>query len=302
MCEKVRGDKHIDYVWFNTGLEFQATKDHLDYLEQRYGVEIQRLRSEKPVPYCVHEYGVPFKSKRVSEMIQKLQEIGFQWEDEPIDVLTERYPNAREALRWWCNDHDQYMEFDIPSRFDIRLNPWLKEWLMANPPDFPISNVCCKYAKKDLAHKYIDEQKKDLEIIGVRKAEGGIRAATKTCFIERDGCDSFRPIFWLTNEDKQYYEEHFGIVHSACYTKYGLKRTGCVGCPFALDLEENLEAVKLNEPRLYKACWNVFGKAYEYTRQFRSFRKEMNDKKKNPDQITMYELGFGQEEDDDDLL
>lgn len=300
LCERVRGDKHIDYVWFNTGLEYQATKDHLDYLEHRYGVEIIRLRANKPVPYCVNKYGVPFKSKFASEMIQRLQSKGFKWEDKPYDVLVEEYPNTKEALRWWCNCYPE--KHGIPSKFNIQRNPWLKEFLMAHPPEFNISNDCCTYAKKEMAHKFKDDHQCDLEMIGVRQAEGGIRSVIKTCFSQKDSCDVFRPIYWFTNEDKAWYEKHFGIVHSDCYTKYGLTRTGCVGCPFALDIEDNLEATKLNEPRLYKACWNVFGKSYEYTRQFRSFRKEMNDKKKNPDQITMYELGFGQEDDDDDLL
>ena len=68
MCERVRGNKPIKYVWFNTGLEYQATKNHLDYLEKRYRIEIERIRPKKPVPYCVHEYGVPFKSKFISDI------------------------------------------------------------------------------------------------------------------------------------------------------------------------------------------------------------------------------------------
>ena len=36
-------DKKVQYVWFDTGLEYQATKDHLKYLEQKYGIEIAIL-------------------------------------------------------------------------------------------------------------------------------------------------------------------------------------------------------------------------------------------------------------------
>lgn len=300
LCERVRGDKQIDYVWFNTGIEYQATKEHLNFLEQKYGVSIIRLSAKKPVPYCTHNYGVPFKSKFVSLMINRLQRSGFQWEDEPMEVLMEKYPNAKSGVRWWCNGH--HTEQGIPSKFNISRNPWLKEFLMAHPPEFQISSVCCDRAKKDVAHEFERENTYDMKIIGVRKSEGGVRSAIRTCFSSHDDIDLFRPIYWFTNEDKAWYEKHFGIVHSDCYTKYGLTRTGCVGCPFAIDIEENLDATRLNEPKLYKACWNMFGKSYEYTRQFKSFRKEMNDKKNNPDQITMYELGFGQEEDDDDDL
>lgn len=31
----------VSYVFFNTGIEYDATKKHLDYLRQKYGVEIK---------------------------------------------------------------------------------------------------------------------------------------------------------------------------------------------------------------------------------------------------------------------
>lgn len=34
-------ENKVDYVWFDTGLEYQATKDHLQYLENRYEITIQ---------------------------------------------------------------------------------------------------------------------------------------------------------------------------------------------------------------------------------------------------------------------
>lgn len=289
LVERTKGNRNVRYIWFNTGLEYQATKDHLVYLENRYQIKIERIRAEKPVPYCVHEYGIPFKSKYISDMMGQLQAVGFKWENRPLDDLLSDYTGVKECLRWWCNDYNT--KSGIPSRFNINRNTWLKEFLIQNPPPFKVSNKCCTYAKKETAHRFTEENNIDLNVIGVRQAEGGIRASTKTCFSEGEHSDTFRPIFWFSNEDKKYYDETFGIVHSDCYTKYGLTRTGCVGCPYALDFENNLEATRHNEPKLYKACWNVFGESYEYTRAFLSFRREMNDKKKNPEQITMYEIG-----------
>ena len=43
---KVDYDKKVKFVWFNTGLEYQATKSHLEYLENRYDVEIIREREQ----------------------------------------------------------------------------------------------------------------------------------------------------------------------------------------------------------------------------------------------------------------
>ena len=72
---------------------------------------------------------------------------------------------------------------------------------MQNPPDFPISNKCCEYAKKKPAKRIVKEHDADLDITGIRQAEGGIRsAAFKTCFSEckSKGCNTFRPVFWYT--------------------------------------------------------------------------------------------------------
>jgi 3'-phosphoadenosine 5'-phosphosulfate sulfotransferase (PAPS reductase)/FAD synthetase len=37
--------KKVKYVFFDTGIEYNATKQHLDYLENKYGIIIERLKS-----------------------------------------------------------------------------------------------------------------------------------------------------------------------------------------------------------------------------------------------------------------
>lgn len=275
ICTKCDNDKKIDYVWFDTGLEYKATKDHLKYLEEKYNIEIKVERAIKPIPTCCKTYGQPFLSKQVSEWITRLQKHKFQWEDEPFDVLYERYPKCKAALKWWCN------EWEGKSRFNIEYNKWLKEFMIENPPTFAISPKCCEYAKKNVLHNLINRNDYDLGISGVRKAEGGARStAYKNCFDEKiDACDNYRPIFWYEDSTRKVYEGHYEVTHSKCYTQYGLKRTGCSGCPFGQDFEYELEVIKEHEPNLYKAVNYIFGDSYEYTRKYRAFAKI--NKKKN---------------------
>ena len=202
----------------------------------------------------------------------------FKWEDKPFEELYVEYPHCKSALKWWCNEWQG-------KKNNISWNKWLKEFMIANPPTFSISNMCCQKAKKDLAHKI----KCDLMIVGVRKAEGGARAtAYKNCFSEKlSDYDEYRPLFWYTNDDKSCYEQHYGVEHSKCYTEYGLKRTGCCGCPYGRNLDFELEVLKEHEPNLYKAVCNVFKDSYEYTRQYRQFCQEMNRKTKDYCQMTI---------------
>lgn len=261
----------VHYAFFDTGLEFAATKRHLEYLEQKYGITIERYRAKIPVPLGVKKYGVPFLSKKISNNIQRLQKHGFKWEDKPFEELYAEYPRCKSALRWWCNQWGEKSKLNISNR------KWLKEFMIANPPDFPISSGCCDGAKKGTAKMVEKIINPDLSIQGVRKAEGGIRStAYKSCFDEICGeADQFRPIFWFKKDDKKAYEEAFGIVHSDCYCKYGLDRTGCACCPFGKFFERELAVAEQFEPNLYRAAIHVFGKSYEYTRQYREFQKKM---------------------------
>lgn len=50
----------VHYVFFDTGIEFAATKEHLKFLESKYGVEIERYRAKVPVPMGVKKIRCSF--------------------------------------------------------------------------------------------------------------------------------------------------------------------------------------------------------------------------------------------------
>ena len=273
----------IHFIFLDTGLEYKATHEHLKYLEEKYNIEIERIRPKKPIPIACKEYGLPFLSKQVSEYIYRLQKHNFKWEDKTFEELYQEYPKCKAALLWWCDERGD------KSMFSIKRNKWLKEFLIENPPPFKISNKCCDHTKKLPIKRYVKETGCDLNCSGVRRSEGGVRTtAYKNCFTDNstkvnNKIDSFRPIFWFTNETKKNYEDFYNIIHSKCYTEYGLKRTGCAGCPYGRHYEEELEIIKKYEPNLYKAVMNIFGEAYEYTKKYREFvdikNKEEKEKK-----------------------
>lgn len=269
--------KHITYCFFDTGIEYAATKEHLSFLEKKYGISIERVRPDCPVPLVVKRHGVPFISKQISLFIQRLQRHGFTFTDEPFDDLCKKYPRCISALKWWCNKHGD------KSNFNIERNYALKEFMIANPPTFNISDVCCTKAKKDCVHKAIKQFNPDMNCSGVRKSEGGARSsAYKNCFSPADdktSIDNYRPIFFLDDSDKLAYEQQYDVTHSRCYTEYGLKRTGCAGCPFNSKFEDELKVIEKHEPKLFTAVNNIFGESYEYTRAYRRFKEEMRSKK-----------------------
>ncbi len=277
MILRCGGRDKTDFVFFNTGLEYRATLEHLDDLERKYDIKIIRCKPVKPIPVCVKEHGVPFWSKYASNMINRLQRHNFQWEDKPYEVLIKIYLKCMAALAWWCNKAT-----GNTTQYIINRAPYMREFMIQNPPDFKISDKCCTYAKKKASEHFEKGKQYDLKCIGVRESEGGVRAISyQTCFTEvKKGTDQFRPIWYFRNPDKDEYCKHYGIVHSKCYTEYGMKRTGCCGCPFAKDFEDDLERMKKYEPQLYIAAVNIFGESYEYTRKYIKFREEMKQSQK----------------------
>lgn len=244
---------------FDTGLEYQATWEHIDYLKDRYGIDIERIRAKKSIPACCKEYGQPFVSKMVSSQIELLQNAGFDWSDRPFEELIKDFQGVRWNLKWWTNQNKLRMA-------NISYNRFLKDFLIDHPPKHKISPQCCNKAKKDTAKEYYKKENFDIVMLGLRMAEGGVRSIRfKTCYESNNkGPDSYRPIWWFTEQDKADYNRHYGICNSRCYSEYGMKRTGCAGCPFDLQLKVTLGTMKNHEPRLYNAVRNVFGKSHEY--------------------------------------
>lgn len=280
MIERFGGHGKTTYIFQNTGLEYDATKRHLKELERRYGIEIIELRPKKAIPTCVKTYGVPFWSKYVSQMLQRLQKHNFQWEDEPFETLYARYPHCKSSLRFWCNDF--HTKNGKESKFNIAYVRGLKEFIISNPPDFLISPKCCDYAKKDPAHDYLKAGDFDMNCVGVRKEERGVRATSYTSCFDKGWCaaDQFRPLFWMNNAQKEAYRLHFGLVRSDCYEVWGMKRTGCACCPFGKEFEQELELAGKYEPKLFRAAQAIFGKSYDYTRKFLEFREKLGEKER----------------------
>ena len=267
IIHKLDEERKSVYVWYNTGLEFEATKRHLDYLEQRYGIQIQRVPANKPIAQTVKEFGYPFLAKFVADRIESLQFRGFDFVDRTFEQDMQLFPNCWSNLKWWHNIGS--LDLLNISRYKL-----LREFLIKYPPKFRISGKCCSYTKKKPSRDFLKKHNADLSILGLRKCEGGIRAATKNCLTQNrdDDYAVFRPIFWFRNKDKAAYEEKFGITHSDCYIVYGLRRTGCVGCPFNYRLLTELDIVRKFEPGLVRAAEAVFGPVYEYLRKYREYR------------------------------
>jgi len=272
-------DCEIHYVYFDLEFEYEATKRHIMYLEEMYGITIARRSPRKSIPRACKDHGVPFFSKHVSEMIERLQRHGFAWPNsDDIELIYMQYPKAHSAIRWWCSV-DARTGQKSKNPLSISKNFMMHEFMNANPPVFSISDKCCDYAKKYPGQDFAKEVCADLVMRGMRHSEGGRRAISgaRTCFKPGsvNGIDDYCPLWYWSNGDKATYKQWRGLRYSDCYEVYGLTRTGCVGCPFNSKAEEELTLTEPYEPKLAKAARNIFGESYAYRRLYNEFKAQV---------------------------
>lgn len=277
----------VDYVFFNTGLEMKATKDHVKASAEKYHVDIKEVRPDVNIVTAVRRYGVPFVSKIMSGGLEQWQKkkvplsIADEY-DQAVDKhakrkeLKERYPNCEQLINFLCCCNAKG-----DPRPDIQLvinsSKYMKDFIAEYPPDFQISARCCDYCKKHPAHKV--QKDYDMIITGERRDEGGMRSVPRKdsstmCFTEQsNGQYRLRPLYYVTDKDKEWYKENFGIRYSDAYEVYGLTRTGCCGCPISYKAAEDLELIRPFEPNVVKAAWNIFGKSYEYRKKYIEYKQ-----------------------------
>lgn len=276
----------VQYCFFNTGLEMEAIKRHVREMEELYGVTITEHRPKKNIVRATREHGLPFVSKIMSAGLEGIQKkhIPLSIADEYAEAqdkvakrmeLKARYPGCESTINFLCCCNSEG-----EPRPDIQLvinsSKYMLDFIKENPIPFKVSNKCCDYCKKQLAHSV--QKSFDMVITGERRDEGGMRSVprkdnTLMCFSEAaDGKYRLRPLYYVSDADKQWYKHYHKIRYSDAYEVYGLTRTGCCGCSISAKAAEDLEKIRPFEPNLVKAAWNVFGDSYRYRQQYNEYK------------------------------
>ncbi len=289
----------VKYVFFNTGLEMKATKDHVKAISEKYGVEIKEVRPKVNIVNATRRYGVPFVSKIMSAGLE-----GWQKKNIPLSIaeeyekaddkaakrkeLKERYPGSETTINFLCccNSAGE-------PRPDIQLvinsSKYMRDFINECPPDFQISAQCCDYCKKQVAHN--TQKGYEMIITGERRDEGGMRSVprkdnTALCFTETSsGQYRLRPLYYVSDKDKDWYKKRYKIQYSDAYEIYGLTRTGCCGCPISYKAVDDLELIRPYEPNVVKAAWNIFGKSYEYRKKYNDYKEARIEQEKIKERI-----------------
>ena len=105
---------------------------------------------------------------------------------------------------------------------------------------------------------------------GMRKAEGGLRASSSGCVLkDKDGnVTSFNPLFPVSDAEKEGMIKALDVrLPSLYYPPFNFKRTGCKGCPYAIDLQRELDLLEEFFPAERKQCEAIWGPVYDEYRR-----------------------------------
>lgn len=271
---------------------------------RKYGVVIKEVKPSKgnDIVSSVHRHGQPFVSKIMSGGLEEWQKKNVplsiseeyeQAEDKAAKrkELKERYPKCESLINFLCCCNASG-EPRPNIQLVINSSRYMRDFISEQPPQFKISAQCCNHCKKAPAHKI--QKGYEMIITGERRDEGGMRSVprkdnTALCFTETSsGQYRLRPLYYVSDKDKEWYKEKYGIRYSDAYEVYGLTRTGCCGCPISYKAIDDLEKIRPFEPTLVKAAWNLFGDSYRYRMEYNEYKKKRDEMKQHKGQFNMF--------------
>lgn len=238
LIDEALPDNKIPRVYLNTGIEY---KDIVAFVERERDCRIVIVKPSQNIKTILEQFGYPFKSKEHSLYVSVFQNSG-------ITKTVDRYLN-RPDTRFQCPPK---LRYQFTKDFDIK-----------------VSNKCCYKLKKDVAEKWSRENNRTITITGMRKNEGGLRAEIKGCTIFNEGkLKKFHPLLPLEDNFVEWYIQERNIkLCKLYYEPYNFKRTGCKGCPYSLDLQNQLYVMACYLPEERKQCELIWGKIYEEYRR-----------------------------------
>ena len=246
-------DNKIPRVFINTGIEYNYIVDFVKDLatqDDRFVI----LKPTQAIKPMLEKVGYPFKSKEHSNYLSVYQHCGLE------SKTADRYLNPSEKRKkYGC---PAFLKYQFTKEFNLK-----------------ISNLCCYKLKKEPIKNWQKQNNRSITLTGMRKDEKGTRANIQGCIItdKANKIVKFHPLLVVNDDFENWFIEKNNIrLCKLYYEPFNFKRTGCKGCPFALDLQEQLTIMNTYLPNERKQCEMIWEPVYkEYRRLgYRLSKKE----------------------------
>lgn len=243
----------IPRVYVDTGIEYNSMREFVRGLSQIDG-RVVIIKPARNIKEMLNSEGYPFKSKVHSEFLGRYQRSG-------MITSVKQYLGRREDKKPWSvqTSCPKCLEYQFTDDFNI-----------------PISDKCCLRLKEDPIKKWQKQYKRPNALVGLRREEAGRRSsALCLAFKDRGTRLNFQPLVVISNEWEEWFISEYGVQLCELYKEpYNFKRTGCKGCPFAVQLQQELDVLEKYFPAERKQCEYIWKPIYdEYRRLGYRLRK-----------------------------
>lgn len=237
--EAIPGNR-IPRVYINTGIEYN---DMVDYVHSKMKTDdrIIEIKPTKPIIKVLNEYGYPFKSKEHSRMVY------YSNKGSKAPSITDYFEHKGLSKRQvHCPKKLMYQQHNAP---------------------FLISDMCCYKLKKEPVHMWEKQNNRRIRILGIRTGEGGYRIIHSGCVVlnkDKSELKVFKPLNPVSKEFEDWYIKSRNIeLCKLYYPPFNFDRTGCKGCPYALNLQSELDIMKSLLPNEKAQCDIIWKPVYE---------------------------------------
>ena len=253
MDQAIPGNK-IPRLYSDTGIELNIVKHFVADLAESDD-RIIMIKPTVPIKPMLEQDGYPFKSKFHSKIVSCYKRNG--------EMKTVRIYTGKELP----STGKVFTEHQCPKKLLYQFTP---EFSMN------ISPKCCDRLKKEPMHNWAKANNKMYYINGIMADEGGQRMTAKCLAFNGKKLKAFQPLAPLTKEWEDWFIKTYNIkICDIYYEPYNFDRTGCKGCPFALNLQEELEILEHFFPAERKQCEFIWKPVYD---EYRRIGYRLKDK------------------------
>lgn len=231
----------IPRLFINTGIEYDYIVDFVKEFSKK-DERIKIVNSNVNIKKMLEQEGYPFKSKEHSLKIGEFQR----------GSIAKSVVRYKEMSGKSCYACPKKLLYQYESNFKLRL-----------------SDKCCYRLKKDVSSNWEKQNKKHILMTSMLSEEGGQRANLINCVImKNDKLVKFHPLLVVSSDWENWFINKYNIkLCKLYYPPFNFKRTGCKGCPYALDLQEELDIMGKYLPAERKQCEKIWKPVYEEYRR-----------------------------------
>lgn len=234
-------ENKIPRVYANTGIELNMIRDFVLEM-QKIDNRIEVIKPSVPIKKMLEEEGYPFKSKHHSEMLK----------------IYQRNPYAQSSIKYKNGEYN-FNSNKCPKCLRYQFEPTF---------NLKVSDECCDKLKKEPLLKWQKENNKPFGIVGIMPAEGGQRESALCLAFENGKLKNFQPLVPVTKKWEDWFISEYNIQICDIYKPpYNLIRTGCKGCPFAINLQQELDTLEKYFPAERKQCESIWKPVYDEYRR-----------------------------------